>query len=208
MSEALSLRHPLAQYLMSSALEPVGPSSVTVEVRAGLHHINLRGDARDARFLGAAEAILGDSLPTIANTMTTGVFSTYWLGPDEWLITAGSESGSKLLSDFDRSLAELYASVNDLSGGQLALRLSGPDALEVLAKGCTLDFDSRAFPAGRCAQTGLGKAGILIGRGSSDSVYDIIVRRSFAEYVALWLSNAGAEFGIHFSEDAQPAVCV
>lgn len=202
MSEPSSICHPLAGFLKSLPPESAESDGVVVEIRAGLHHFNLRGDADDERFLRATRDVLGSPLPTIANTMTTGALSTYWLGPDEWLIVSSSGSGPELLSGLERSLADRIASVNELSGGQLALRLAGTDVPQIFAKGCTLDFDARAFPAGSCAQTGLGKANVLIGRSSDDPVFDIIVRRSFAEYLAIWLQNAGAEFAIRFSEGA------
>jgi len=68
----------------------------------------------------------------------------------------------------------------------------------VLAKGCTLDLHPRSFATGRCAQTGLAKASILISKFDDVPTFEVFVRRSFAEYLALWLQHAGAGYGILF----------
>jgi sarcosine oxidase subunit gamma len=53
---------------------------------------------------------------------------------------------------------------------------------------------------GACAQSGLAKASMLIGRiDDAEPVFEIIVRRSFADYVLRWLNHAAADFGVEFS---------
>jgi sarcosine oxidase gamma subunit len=49
---------------------------------------------------------------------------------------------------------------------------------------------------GQCAQTGLSKANILLSLIDGSPKFNLIVRRSYAEYVARWLEHAGGEFGI------------
>ncbi len=82
------------------------------------------------------------------------------------------------------------------------MRISGENAVAVLAKGCTLDLHPKVFHAGRCAQTGLAKASILIAKVDDVPTFDIFVRRSYAEYLALWLQHAGGEYGIRFTSSA------
>jgi sarcosine oxidase, subunit gamma len=79
------------------------------------------------------------------------------------------------------------------------LRVAGPSARDVLAKGTPLDLHPRAFPPGRCAGTLLAKASVLIHlldddaeRGAS---FDVYVARSFAHYVWTWLEDGGREYG-------------
>ena len=74
-------------------------------------------------------------------------------------------------------------------------------AAALLAKGCTLDFHPRVFSAGQCAQSGLAKTSVLIAMVDDRPTFDVIVRRSFAEYLALWLQHSGAEFGIQFTSN-------
>ena len=68
----------------------------------------------------------------------------------------------------------------------------------MLAKGCTLDLHPREFGPGQCAQTGLGKAAVLLATSEPDA-WAIIIRRSFADYLCRWLANAARPHGARFS---------
>jgi len=96
------------------------------------------------------------------------------------------------------ALEGMHASLNVVTGGFAGIRLSGSNAANLLAKGCTLDLHPRAFHTGQCAQTGLARANILLSKVDDAPSFDVFVRRSFAEYLALWLQHAGAEYGIRF----------
>lgn len=197
MSETPSIRHGLENFL-ESVTGGLAHTSVHVSVRTGLGHVNLRGDPDDSAFTtGVAEA-LGQSLPTEPNTATLGTQDVFWLGPDEWLIVTAQPQMAELLEQLRRATQGLHACVNDVSGGQVVVRLSGPAARDVLAKGSTLDLHPGTFDAGRCAQTGLAKAPALIGCVDSAPAFDIVVRRSFAEYLCRWIDCAAREFGVSF----------
>ena len=71
-----------------------------------------------------------------------------WLGPDEWLLTAGDAQREKFL--------RLPHAV-DLSANRAVVEISGIDARVILAKGCTLDLRAGSFRAPRCAQTLIAK---------------------------------------------------
>ena len=79
------------------------------------------------------------------------------------------------------------------------MRIKGRGVRDVLAKGCTLDLHPAEFAAGACAQSGLAKANILIGLIEEKPVFEIVVRRSFAEYLARWLQHAATEHNVEFS---------
>jgi sarcosine oxidase subunit gamma len=173
-------------------------SSVIVEVNPGLDYINLRGNPTDRKFVSATNKVLRVDLPLQPNTFTAGLSTAYWLGPDEWLIASPAGERPTLRTLLDDALNGMHASLNVVSGGYVALRVSGMTAALLLSKGCTLDFHPRSFAAGQCAQSGLAKASVLISMIDDKPTFDIIVRRSFAEYLALWLRRAGAEFGVSF----------
>jgi sarcosine oxidase, subunit gamma len=158
-------------------------------VTAELHHagypaqLGLRvepGSAAAAR----VEELLGGPLPG-PNTVRGDVL---WLGPDEWLIV-GRELGEAELCE---ALAGQGAAV-ELSANRVALLLTGPSAREVLAGCCTLDLDERSFPPGRCAQTLLAKAPVVVERQPGG--FRLLVRPSFAAYVTAWLEDAVAGLG-------------
>lgn len=161
-------------------------------------YINLRGKPGAEGFADAAAAALGQPLPMEVNTLTDGPHRCYWLGPDEWLVTTASDNAGPLLGQLDRQLAGTHTAVNDVSGGNVAMHLAGPQALDILATGCTLDLDAAVFRPGACAQTGLAKASVLIGLLDDSPTFELIVRRSFADYLERWLLHAGRHRGIEF----------
>lgn len=170
--------------------EGVPPSPVAISVRAGRGFLNLRLNPRRGQALKAAERILGQPVPTAANTFTAGEYTVYWLRPDEWLIAAGAERASVLAGELAEALAGFHAAVNDVSGGNVELIVSGMHARTVLAKGCALDLHPREFAPGQCAQTGLGRAAVLLAAAGDPSTYAIVVRRSLSDYLRRWLANA------------------
>jgi len=152
-----------------------------------LGHINLRGNADDPGFVDGVVEALGQKLPSRPNTLTRSEHRVYWLGPDEWQIVTAPERAAEVVAQLEDKLAGQHVAINDLSGGQVALHLSGDDVPLLLAKGCTLDMDPSVFSEGDCAQSGLAKANVLIGYFDAAPVYEIIVRRSFSEYLLRWL---------------------
>jgi sarcosine oxidase subunit gamma len=105
-----------------------------------------------------------------------------WLGPDEWLVAGDGPLGLDLPPG--------AGSVVDLSANRVVLELRGPAARDVLAAGCALDLHPRAFGPGRCAQTLLARAAVILEQTSDEPAYRIYVRPSFAGYLRDWLDDA------------------
>lgn len=163
---------------------------VSIAIRSGRGFLNLRLNPRGGQALEAAERILGQAIPAAANTFTAGEHEVYWLGPDEWLIVTGAERVPSLDNELAEALDGFHAAVNDVSGGNVELHVSGLDARTVLAKGCALDLHPREFAPGQCAQTGLGRAAVLLAARDDPTACAIVVRRSFSDYLRRWLANA------------------
>lgn len=111
---------------------------------------------------------------------------------------ADAADAAALAARLRENLAGQAHSLVDLTGGLVALRLHGPRVRDLLAKGCTLDFHPRVCKAGQCAQTGLAKASVLIATLDEAPTFELFVRASFADYLALWLDRAGREYGLQF----------
>ncbi len=195
MSSPTPRRSPLGA--IQSAEPP--PRETQLFERPFLTHLNLRLDPADAEALAVAHQVLGLQLPLTPNTTTAGGnLLAIWLGPDEWLLLSEHPESDSLATYLQASLAGHFASVVDTSAGQTVIRLSGPSALDVLARGCALDLHPSAFPPGACAQTLLARAQALLIAVDAAPTFDIIVRRSFAPYTAAWLQDSAHQFGLHF----------
>ncbi len=196
-TNAIQKESPLADFMQrKGAAQQAAQAGVVLRERAFLGHINLRGDSADAAWAGAVERILGAALPVRANTTATaGERVIHWLGPDEWLIICPADEQAGLFDALIALRAEHHMAATLVGGGQTVIRLSGERLREVFAKGCTLDFHPRAFRPGDCAQSTLGKAPALF-RLCDDGAFELVIRRSFADYIGLWLADAAHEFGL------------
>jgi len=199
MSELMARETGLDPFVASVANAAGRSGDLLVCVVPAMGHINLRGNVNNSEFVAAIRSVLGQDLPVNANTMTLDSHRVYWLGPDEWLIVTAHENTRGLVDQISRLREDQHVAVTDVSGGNILLRLVGENARDVLAKGCTLDFHPDALPVGHCAQSGLAKANMLIGYIDNQPTYEIVVRRTFSEYLCLWLQDAGAEYGVEFS---------
>jgi len=171
-------------------------SELTIELIDAAGQINLRGDASNAAFADAVQSVLGQPLPTAPNTVSHGEHRVCWLGPDEWLLVTAAGRTGGIVAELARALDGQHAAVNDLSGAYAVYRIEGDAVCELLARGCTLDLDQTIFPSGSCAQSGLAKANVLLIRCTGSNAFDIVVRRSFSDYVAAWLRQAGRDWPI------------
>jgi sarcosine oxidase subunit gamma len=148
----------------------------------------LRGDPADPAFAGAVREALGLDLPVEPNTVASaGAVAALWLGPDEWLVVGAP---ADLAERLRRAWGDAYAAAVDVSDSRVVFELAGPGAPGLLAKGCALDLHERAFPPGRCAQTSLARAAVILEKLDATPCFRVFVRRSFAGYLAAWFTEA------------------
>ncbi len=209
MAEAYSRQSALA-HLGLKARQAPAPGDALI----GLGEVSpsgqwaLRGDSDDKAFLASFRQYFGFDLPLEANTSRRfQAMTAFWLGPSEWLLirdAGGTDAALPISEDiqFDGGLSV----VTDLSDSRTVIRLTGPRARRVLAKGCALDFDAGWFRPGACASTTLALCHVLIHLHShatetatadtaTEEVFDIYVHRSCAASAWHWLCDAAAEFG-------------
>ncbi|MYE01124.1 MAG: sarcosine oxidase subunit gamma [Alphaproteobacteria bacterium] len=150
------------------------------EVRGidGLSLTILRGGGTD--FHAAVAGALGPGLPETPNRAAGGAL---WLGPDEWLVVSDADPAGALEAALDGQ----HCAIVDVSEARAVLELSGPDATDVLASGCRLDFG--ALTPGSCAQTALARANVLL-EPREGGVWRLYVGRSYAAYARAWLEDA------------------
>jgi sarcosine oxidase, subunit gamma len=181
--------HPLEAW--STAFERL-PDTVGIAVEPFVAMVDVR--------LGSigpeARTRLGVDLPTIANTWVPADSGrAVWLGPDEWLLSSTTETPEKFEARVRAAVLPLGGSATDVSAQRIGLRLTGAGVRGVLAKGCSIDLHPRVFGRGSSAQTMLGQAGVvLLALSDAGDDYVVLVRSSFAGYLADWLLDAALEF--------------
>lgn len=193
MAEAMT-SDPLAWHgILEPRIEALAgtPEEVRIEVLPPSLQLNLRVDAARVS-LQAVSRALGIDLPGALSAASTQSGRTVvWLGPDEWLVI-DPERSADLESSLRSAVADAGAVV-DQSGQRVSLLLHG-DVPGLLAKGTAVDLHPRAFPEGTAVQAMLAQAVvILVARSADASRFELIVRTSFARYVADWLVDALAD---------------
>jgi sarcosine oxidase subunit gamma len=185
----LEARHPLTAW--STAFERL-PDTVAVTVEPFVAMV----DVRLADVGPEAGSRLGVELPTDANTwIPAGAGRAVWLGPDEWLLSSTTETPEELEARVRAAVLPLGGSATDVSAQRIGLRLTGARVRGVLVKGCSIDLHPRVFGQGKSAQTMLGQAGVvLLALSDAGDDYAVLVRSSFAGYLADWLLDAALEF--------------
>jgi heterotetrameric sarcosine oxidase gamma subunit len=143
--------------------------------------------------MAGAVGVTPDPRPNRA--ATGGDTSVLWLGAGRWLVVEPVRPDRDLEQVLRRALPETGAAVTDLSESRTVLRIAGPRARDVLAKGCPVDLHARAFPVGACAQSLLGHVGALFHAVDATPSFDVYVARSFALTVWEWMTEAAAEYG-------------
>ena len=106
--------------------------------------------------------------------------------PLKWLLICEDAISQPALDAADGTVLEL-------SHARTVIHVSGPKALDLMARMVPLDLRSAAFPQGSVANTGLHHLGVTI--LSRDGGFDILVLRSFG--LAVWeiLAESAAQFG-------------
>ncbi len=116
-----------------------------------------------------------------------------WIGPNRWLVL-------ELIDDERGESSEFVASqpgdvsVIDTTGAYSVLSLSGPSVKELLQKSCAHDFHESVFSAKSSFRTTFAKTQALVINQPNNRI-DLVVRRSYSDYVCRWIVDASREFG-------------
>ncbi|WP_162814047.1 sarcosine oxidase subunit gamma [Vibrio tetraodonis] len=175
-------------------------TSVDIREIKGLTHFILRGKTENPAFTSGVEKALGVALPVAPRTsVQTDSLRVFWQSPDEWLIIGEPNSATAIELALHQHLEGHYA-VTEVSSGQTLLRLSGANAENVIKKSTLYDVHIRQFLIGHVAGTTFAKSQIQI-RRIGEQAFELVVRRSFADYLWMWLMDAGREYGVVFHKD-------
>ncbi|MCJ8339330.1 MAG: sarcosine oxidase subunit gamma family protein [Pseudomonadales bacterium] len=163
-----------------------------------LGHLILRGRLDNVGFTSGVKLTLGLELPGTLQMVVDGDISIRWISPDEWLVVVPGERSYEIEQALVNNVQGHCAVIN-ASGGQTILRLQGEDVQKVLQKSVPLDVHPRSFPIGKVVTTVFAKTQAVISR-TGDQQWELVIRRSFSDYVWLWLQDCSAEFKLVITE--------
>ncbi|MFF7215774.1 sarcosine oxidase subunit gamma [Streptomyces sp. NPDC008238] len=160
-----------------------------------LAQVDLRLDPRGPAAEAAGTA-LGAPLPLEPCTsVRAGDLAVLWLGPGQWLVVGPPGAQEELEARLRKAAGEAHVCVTDVSAQRTTLLVSGPRARDLLAHGCSLDLHPGVFTPGGCAQTTLARTQVvLVARAEVRAGFWVLVRSSFAGYLADWLLDAATEY--------------
>ncbi len=191
MSEDIVQRSSLA--LIADA-EPPYQHFKGVEIRelAFMSHFNLRLPGDEANQF---EQFFEFKLPLEPNTFAlSGPDLCIWLGPDEWLLICGPDRSETVRAKVLELARSGFAAAVNLSSAQTIIRVTGHRAADFLSRAIAYDLHPRNFTAGHAVQTVLARVPVVIvNQAGEEMTFDVIVRRSFADYLWHWLVDAGSE---------------
>lgn len=147
----------------------------------------------------------GLDFPRQANRfLASGPTRTIWISPDDWMISDDRSDSGRMLSVLERAFAGHDAAVVDVSGNRVRLRISGPGALALMNRACSLDLDPPHFATGHCAGTMVARTQAFVLQVADTPLYEIFVRRSFATYLIAWLETAARGLAPPIDERPSP----
>lgn len=177
------------------SLAKQGPRKGGIRLRENklLGHLTLRCNPNNADQLAAVERVLGMALPLQPLTsVEKGEASIRWMSPDEWLIIVPGLKAFDVETRFRDEMDGHYSLVNG-SGGSTVLELSGDDVVEMLKKCTPIDLHPSEFPVGKVVSTVFAKSTAVI-RRTGEKQFELVIRRSFSDYLWLWIQDASREF--------------
>ncbi len=165
----LSVRHPL--------------SIVTIIARKG----------QSAALAKAIEAAYKCPLPGVGESTGKGAIAFHWCGAEQYYAVAEGKADGEFYRDLKARLEGL-ASCSDQSHGRIILRVAGPKARALLAKGTPVDLHPSVFGPGRSAVTQMAHVGVHLAQTGKDE-FELSVFRGFSENFWEWLTEQAEEFG-------------
>lgn len=197
--------------VMESALAHVGLEKLSVRTSEGqglrFSEMPITGllvlrVQRDKPALNSAlKSLLDLDLPeTLQSAISVGTrFSgkvcVRWVAPDEWVLSCAINDAFDIETQLRSSVGDASIAIVNVSGGFTILRLSGTHANDVLKKSTAYDVHPSNFNIGKVVNTVFAKAQVTL-RCIDANDYEIIVRRSFADYLWHWIQVAAVEYGL------------
>ncbi len=165
----------------------------------------LRARSERAALQSALQTTVNIKLPdtlqsevSVSSGSHKSVYCIRWVAPDEWMLSCPAQDAFDIETRLRSSLGGNSVAIVNVTGGYSVLQLSGQHANDVLKKSTVYDVHPQNFSVGKVVNTTFAKAQVML-RCVSNDEYELIVRRSFADYVWHWIQVASKEYGLSVS---------
>lgn len=164
--------------------------AVQVSTREERSRFSLRARS-ELQHIGAA---IGCKLPRkIGESLTAGDLEIACLGPDEWVLVAKAEAGSKITADLAAIYDQHPHSLTDVSGREITFDISGEKAVDLIEIACPRNIDE--FSVGTARRTVFDGVTVTLWRVAEDH-FRMDVWNSFALYLAQTFDTASKELAL------------
>ena len=114
-----------------------------------------------------------------------------WNAPNTWLIISKKEN---IITDIKEKCNDNDFAVTDISHSRAVIQIRGPEAIEILKKGCPINFNN--FETNNCAGSVFNGINIVVDCLSKNPpTFNLITLRSFGESFYHHITDASLEFG-------------
>jgi sarcosine oxidase subunit gamma len=137
--------------------------------------------------------VLGAAWPDKTGTVVTGRAEVICVGPTDWLLLAGDPDATSWLERINAAFQGSTFRATDVSQALTRIQIGGPEVRDLLAKGCSLDLHPPLFPPGHAARTRFAGMPVVV-CCTGTSAFELIVTRSYTNYLLSWLADAELEF--------------
>ena len=174
----------------------IGNDEVGLIVRevSGELKINIQSRVEAQELFRNFEGINPNSLAKPCSFFEYNMGRIFLLGPSEWLISTKNDI-DKVKALFDKKNIGYFSCV-DVTDGYTELKISGNLLDHILKQSLTYDYfalnlmeETESF---RCIHTNFARVPVLFWKSSKLSV-NLLVRRSYADYLIEWLSILNSE---------------
>ena len=114
-----------------------------------------------------------------------------WSAPSAWLVISRKENIIEIIKE---KCNNNDFAITDISHSRAVIQIKGPEAKEILKKGCPLNFNE--FEKKNCAGTIFHGITIVVDLiGNNPYTFNLLILRSFGESFYHHITDASLEFG-------------
>ena len=174
---------PMPQSPLEGRTQPSAHSGVSIQELSGITQFQVI--VRKGKTVAP-----GKTLSPLEGREIDGLFICA-TGPGDYWVFAGNHDTRAVEALLNEQFGET-ASLFDQSHGRVMLRIEGPRAAGILAKGSPLDLDT--MPASGAAHTVIEHIPVLVAWRDGFEGVDVSIPRSYAGSFVTWLAEAALEF--------------